>query len=92
MKQSKKENMLLGISLASSVGSLIMLAVSVTWFAGLMDKRISILEKELSILRAATVESNTLQDKTQARFQEQINSQLSKMENKIERIHTLVAQ
>ncbi len=84
-------------NLVSLIATLLSLLVTVsygTWFISTIEKRVSLLEKnmtefseEISLFRDQVNLANVAQDRAQRRFEDQINEKITNVENKMDNVH-----
>ena len=92
LAEERKASLINTFALLGAVGSLVMTLVYGTWFVSSIEKRISILEQNYSITKQQQDSANDAQDKSFIRFQDSVNSQLTRMEDKIEKIYLVIAK
>jgi peptidoglycan hydrolase CwlO-like protein len=97
MSKTKASNLLNYFALLGAIISMVTTIVYGTWFISTIEKRVAILEQNnlffsqrIQELRNQLDVANDSQDKNFHRFEDSINNQMSRMEDKIEKIYTLI--
>jgi hypothetical protein len=96
LKKKKLEIANLLTILATAI-SLLMTVVYATQYAASLEKRVSLLEQHdvqyqdrLIEIRDALYQANNVQDEDQRQFQQDVTGQLTHLDDKIEKIYTLL--
>jgi hypothetical protein len=81
----KKENLLVSLSLVGSAVSIIAIIISATWFAGVIDKRITLLEKGSKITQKYIFHTKKSEKESQERFQASVQMHLERMQSQLDK-------